>query len=233
VANDGMLDYAAQLIVEDVALAAEINHQDGMPNIEIQILHHHDAQFFDGVAESAQRHIFADRVILAITAMNKKLLRRRPIILDVPVTDIGDLANAIEIAVYRFDLLAARGRRHLAGRIEKRLPGFEMAGIEGARIAAAFGNHGCLEIALEHAAPFGKCLEVLAGDFSGAKQFGIRSGFERRLTRKCTEQQRRSHPTEDGGVPDAFLQRRAMPHGFRLPTTHCWSMMASPACLIL
>ena len=110
--------------------------------------------------------------------MNEELLRRGPVVFDIPIADIGDVANAIEIAVDRFNLLAARCRRQVAGSIEKRLPGFEMAGVEGPRVAAALGYFRRLKITLQHAAPFGKRLEILAGDFARAEQFGIGAGCE-------------------------------------------------------
>jgi hypothetical protein len=47
--------------------------------------------------------------------MNEELLRRGPVIFDIPIADIGDVANAIEVAIDRFNLLAARCRRQVAG----------------------------------------------------------------------------------------------------------------------
>ena len=131
VANNCGIDHLLDLIVEQKGLAAVVDDENGMADLQVQVLDRNHPQFIVSETQVAQRQVLDDRIIFAITEPGDEFSRRLPIVFFPPILGIGDVVALVGpvVDVFDEDVLG-----FAAQAVEKFFPQVIVAGIEFLRI---------------------------------------------------------------------------------------------------
>lgn len=87
------------LIIQNEGFAIHKSDQNGVSDLQVQILDGNDPHFIFLEAQYSERQVFDDRIVLAITELGHELARRGPKILLAPVVVVSDVLGLVHTGV--------------------------------------------------------------------------------------------------------------------------------------